>query len=56
MNTDEMNTANASTESAPGGDGGRGMNSTLKAIATDLHFWVPVAVLIAGLALLFLLK
>jgi len=28
----------------------------LKAIATDVHFWVPVAVLILGFALLFVLK
>jgi len=31
-------------------------NSLWKAIATDVHFWVPVVVLIAGIALLFLLK
>lgn len=31
-------------------------NSILKTIATDPHFWVPVAVLIAGLALLLVLK
>jgi len=30
--------------------------STFKAIATDVHFWVPVAVLILGFALLFLLS
>jgi len=28
----------------------------LKAIATDVHFWVPVAVLILGFALLFVLR
>jgi hypothetical protein len=28
----------------------------LKAIATDVHFWVPVAVLLIGLTLLFLLR
>jgi hypothetical protein len=27
----------------------------LKAIITDVHFWVPVVVLIVGLALLFAL-
>jgi hypothetical protein len=31
-------------------------NSVLKAIATDVHFWVPVAVLILGFALLFVLR
>jgi hypothetical protein len=30
-------------------------NSTLKAILTDVHFWVPVAVLIAGISLLIVL-
>jgi hypothetical protein len=30
--------------------------STLKAIATDVHFWVPVAVLGLGFALLFILS
>jgi hypothetical protein len=30
-------------------------NSNLKAIATDVQFWVPVVVLIAGIVLLFLL-
>jgi len=29
---------------------------TLKAIATDVHFWVPVVVLILGFALLFVLS
>ena len=28
----------------------------LKAIATDVHFWVPVVVLLIGLTLLFLLR
>jgi hypothetical protein len=28
----------------------------LKAIATDVHFWVPVVVLLVGLTLLLLLK
>jgi hypothetical protein len=27
----------------------------LKAIATDVHFWVPVVVLLVGITLLFLL-
>ncbi len=31
-------------------------NPILKAIATDVHFWVPVAVLIAGITLLLVLK
>jgi hypothetical protein len=31
-------------------------NTRLKAIATDLHFWVPVVVLMVGLALLLMLK
>ena len=30
--------------------------SNVKAIVTDLHFWVPVVVLMAGLALLLILK
>ena len=30
--------------------------SRLKAIATDVHFWVPVVVLFIGLTLLFLLR
>ena len=30
--------------------------SILKAIATDLHFWVPVVVLLVGLTLLLLLR
>ncbi|HOW66155.1 MAG TPA: translocated intimin receptor Tir [Candidatus Paceibacterota bacterium] len=30
-------------------------DSILKSILTDLHFWVPVVVLIAGITLLFLL-
>jgi hypothetical protein len=30
-------------------------NSMFKAIATDAHFWVPVVVLIVGLALLVVL-
>jgi hypothetical protein len=29
--------------------------STIKAILTDVHFWVPVAVLIAGASLLLVL-
>jgi hypothetical protein len=28
----------------------------LKAIATDVHFWVPVVVLLIGLSLLIVLK
>ena len=28
----------------------------LKAIATDMHFWVPVAVLLIGLTLLLVLR
>jgi hypothetical protein len=28
----------------------------LRAIATDVHFWVPVGVLLIGLTLLFLLR
>ena len=28
----------------------------LKAIATDVHFWVPIVVLLIGLTLLFLLR
>jgi len=28
----------------------------LKAIATDVHFWVPVVVLLIGLTLLFFLR
>jgi hypothetical protein len=31
-------------------------NSILKAITTDIHFWVPAAVLIIGFVLLFILK
>ncbi len=31
-------------------------NSVWKAIVKDLHFWVPVVVLIVGLALLLVLK
>jgi hypothetical protein len=31
-------------------------NPLWKAIATDIHFWVPVAVLILGFALLFVLR
>lgn len=31
-------------------------NSLLNAIATDVHFWVPVIVLVAGITLLFLLQ
>lgn len=30
--------------------------TTLKAIITDVHFWVPVAVLLVGIALLIILK
>jgi hypothetical protein len=30
--------------------------SVLKAIGTDVHFWVPVIVLLAGIALLLLLR
>ena len=30
--------------------------STLKAIATDVHFWIPVGVLAVGLVLLFALR
>jgi hypothetical protein len=32
------------------------MKSMLKAIVTDVHFWVPVVVLIVGLSLLFTLR
>lgn len=28
------------------------MRSTLKAIATDVHFWVPALVLVVGIVLL----
>ena len=28
----------------------------VNAIATDIHFWVPIAVLLIGLALLFLIQ
>jgi hypothetical protein len=31
-------------------------NSMLRAIVTDVHFWVPVAVLILGIALLLILR
>ncbi len=31
-------------------------NSIIKAIATDLHFWVPVVVLIVGIVLLVLVS
>ncbi len=31
-------------------------NSILKAIATDVHFWVPVVVLIVGIVLLVLVR
>jgi hypothetical protein len=31
-------------------------NPLFRAIATDVHFWIPVAVLIVGLALLIVLK
>ena len=31
-------------------------NSTIRAIATDVQFWVPVVVLILGFALLFVLS
>ena len=31
------------------------IRSMLKTIVTDVHFWVPVVVLIVGLALLFTL-
>ncbi len=31
-------------------------SSTLNAILTDVHFWVPVAVLAAGFALLLVLS
>jgi hypothetical protein len=31
-------------------------HSILKAIVTDAHFWVPVAVLVVGTALLLLLR
>ena len=30
-------------------------NATIKAILTDVHFWVPVAVLVLGATLLFLI-
>ena len=32
------------------------MKSMLQAIVTDVHFWVPVVVLIVGVALLFTLR
>ena len=32
----------------------RSWRATTKAILTDIHFWVPVAVLVAGFALLVL--
>jgi hypothetical protein len=31
-------------------------SSTLNAIVTDVHFWVPVVVLVAGFALLIVLS
>ncbi len=31
------------------------MNNLVKAVATDLHFWVPVLVLITGIVLLLLI-
>ena len=31
-------------------------NPLFRAIATDVHFWIPVAVLVVGLALLIVLK
>lgn len=30
--------------------------SNFKAVATDLHFWVPIVVLLIGLTLLLVLK
>ena len=44
------------TGPSPGKERDSMKNSVLKAIVTDLHFWVPVAVLIAGIALLLVLK
>jgi len=35
-------------------DGPRSWRATTQAILTDIHFWVPVAVLVAGLLLLVL--
>jgi hypothetical protein len=35
-------------------EGQRSWRATTKAILTDSHFWVPVAVLVAGLVLLVL--
>jgi hypothetical protein len=45
-----------SGEPSPGKERAHMKNSLLKAIATDVHFWVPVAVLIVGLALLLVLR
>ncbi len=33
-----------------------GKHPTLRAIVTDMHFWVPVIVLVAGTALLLVLR
>ena len=33
-----------------------GSTRRLRAIVTDVHFWVPVGVLLIGLTLLFLLR
>jgi hypothetical protein len=33
-----------------------GKSSTLHAIVTDVHFWVPVVVLVLGTALLLVLR
>jgi len=32
------------------------MESTTKKILTDSHFWIPLAVLVAGIALLLLIR
>ncbi|HTS67784.1 MAG TPA: translocated intimin receptor Tir [Terriglobia bacterium] len=31
-------------------------NSKLRAIATDVHFWIPIAVLVLGTSLLLVLR
>jgi hypothetical protein len=37
--------------------GGSGLkDSKLRAVATDVHFWIPVAVLVLGTSLLLLLR
>src|SRR5512139_1138387 len=49
-------TSNLACQSSSMDERHRMKTSLLKTIATDLHFWVPVAVLIAGFALLLVLK